>query len=305
MIDLTEPGTVQSTVPGSDNLYPAVIHRLDGFMAAHSCAFDALEAALPTDELHPLRLPNGRAILVFALFQKRAVTGGTGAAARALPPYAELLIGAMVSPRRLSRAAAMRALAGIGRPPGIGQFPLHMPLTDRWWRDGGRAAMGVPMFVADFDLDLGSREWALRVSEAGEEIATIAVTPGGLLMTRRDAHYSYGTADGRLWAAPGRTSLLVQYRQGGTTLSLGSGHEVASELRRLQVSPHAFATYVLRSGRAVMGAPVPIGAGRERRTHEGLDVPLGRYTVRYPGTQPIDQHARPDWGIDGADRAEL
>jgi hypothetical protein len=304
MVGLMDAEVLQQA-GGGPARYPLVIHRLDGFMAAHSCSFDALAAALPTDELHPLRLPNGRAILVFALFQKRAPTGGTGAETRALPPYAELSVGAMVSPRRLSRAAAMRALAGIGRPPQVGQFPLHMPLTDRSWRDGGRAAMGLPMFVADFDLDLGSREWTLRVSEAGDEIATIAVTPGGLLMTRRDAQHMYGTADGRLWAAPGRTSLVVQYRQGGTTLSLGGGHEVASELRRLQVMPHAFATYVLRSGRAVIGAPVPIGAARERRVHAGLDVPLGRYTVRYPGMKPIDQHARPDWETQGANCAEL
>lgn len=78
MIGLSEPGTVEPAVPASDNLYPLVIHRVDGFMAAHSCAFDALAAALPTDELHPLRLPNGRAILVFALFQKRAPTGVPG-----------------------------------------------------------------------------------------------------------------------------------------------------------------------------------------------------------------------------------
>ena len=47
-------------------------------------------------------------------------------------------------------------------------------------------------------------------------------------------------------------------------------------------------------GRATLLAPEPVGDAHAYLCHPGLDVPFGRYTVRYPGTAPIDQYAAGD-----------
>ena len=70
--------------------YPIVIQRVDGFLAAHTASFEAVAAALPTEALHPVRLPIGRALIAVALYQKRAATAGPGASTLVMPPYAEL-----------------------------------------------------------------------------------------------------------------------------------------------------------------------------------------------------------------------
>jgi hypothetical protein len=106
----------------------------------------------------------------------------------------------------------------------MGGFPLHVPLTDRSWRDGGRAAMGVPMFVADFNLAIDHRRQRLRVSEGRSEIVTIAVRSGGMLHKRHDTQPVYGALGGQLLAAPGETSMLAQVRPGGARLRLGGAH---------------------------------------------------------------------------------
>jgi hypothetical protein len=119
--------------------YPIVIQRVDGFLAAHTASFDAVAAALPTESLHPVRLPNGRAVIAVALYQKRAATAGSGASTLVMPPYAELPITAVVTPRPMSRAAAMLTLAGP-RSSELGGFALQFPLTSRVWRDAIRSA---------------------------------------------------------------------------------------------------------------------------------------------------------------------
>ncbi len=273
--------------------YPIVIQRLDGFLAAHTASFEAVAAALPTKGLHPVRLPNGRALIAVALYQKRAATAGLGASTIVMPPYAELPITAVVTRTPMSRAAAMLALAGP-RSSELGGFALQFPLTSRFWRDAARSALGSPMFVADFDLDVSGSEWRLRVSEDDRDIVTVHVRPGGGLRRIRDVQATFGALDRRLMETRLETEFVARRRRGGATLELGADHPVADALRRLDLSPRAFMTFIYHDGRATLLAPEPVGDARPYPSHPGLDMPFGRYTVRYPGTPPIDQYAASD-----------
>src|SRR5512136_1793175 len=92
--------------------YPVIIHRLDGCRAIHAASFEAVRAMLPSPDLHPLRLPDGRAMMVVALVQKRAATATTPTGTPPMPPYAELMVTAIVTRRPLSRAATAAVLGG-------------------------------------------------------------------------------------------------------------------------------------------------------------------------------------------------
>ena len=126
------------------------------------------------------------------------------------------------------------------------------------------------------------------------DIVTVRVRPGGGLRRSHDVHATFGALDRRLMAARIETEFVARRRRGGATLEVGSDHPVADALRRLDVSPRAFMTYVWHDGRATLMAPEPVGDARPYPCHPGLDVPLGRYTVRYLGTPPIDQYAAGD-----------
>lgn len=274
-------------------MYPIVIQRIDGLLTAHTASFEAVAADLPTEALHPVRLPNGRALIAVTFYQKRAPTAGSGASTIVMPPYAELPISAVVTRRPMSRAAAMLALVGP-RSSDLGGFALQFPLTSRFWRDAARSALGSPMFVADFDLDVSGSEWRLRVSENDQDIVTVRVRPGGSLRRIHDAHAAFGVLDRKLIAARLETEFVARRRRDGATLELGADHPVADALRRLDVSPRAFMTFVYHDGRATLLAPEPVGDAGPYPCHPGLDVPFGRYTVRYPETPPIDQYAASD-----------
>jgi hypothetical protein len=274
-------------------VYPIVIQRVDGFLAAHTASVEAVAAALPTDALHPVRLPNGRALIAVALYQKRAAIAGSGASTIVFPPYAELMITAVVTRRPMSRAAAVLALAGQGSSE-LGGFTLQFPVTSRTWRDGVRGALGSPAFVADFDLDVRGSELRLRVSEDERDVVTVRVSPGGGLRRIHDVQTVFGALDGKLMATRIETEFVAQRRRDGAMLEVGSDHPVADALRRLDVSRRAFMTDVWHNGRIILLGPEPVGDAGSYPCHPGLEVPFGRYTVRYAGTPPIDQYAAGD-----------
>jgi hypothetical protein len=93
--------------------FPLVVHDLDGFQSYHPASFQAVRALLPSEALHPLRLPDGRALLAFVVTRKRTVTAGSGPSSVALPAYADLVISAMVTRQPLSRVGSLLALAGL------------------------------------------------------------------------------------------------------------------------------------------------------------------------------------------------
>lgn len=284
--------------PVSQTGYPVVIHRMDGCMSIHAASFDAVRTMLPSAALHALRLPDGRAMVSFALAQKRAATATTPTGTTPMPPYAELMVSAIVTRRPLSRAAAAVVLGasafGIGR---LGGVQLALPLTSAVWAEAGRSSMGLATFVADFELDLSGDPWRITVSEDDRTILALALRPGGRLGVERMTQATYGVSGDRL-AVARMDSVFVRRRrlQGGAALEIGSGHPVAERLRELDLSPTAISSWTYLDGRAVLHAPVTLAVPASPiPCHPGRDVSLGRYRVRYPGTDWMDWYAASAW----------
>lgn len=286
--------------PMSQTGYPVVIHRVDGCMSIHGASFEAVRAMLPSPELHPLRLPNGRAMMGVALAQKRAATATTATGSAPMPPYAEVMVTAIVTRRPLSRAAAAVVLGGtvLGLAPvRLGGIPLAFPMTSAYWAAAVRSSMGLPAFVADFELDLAGDPWRISVSEDGRTILSLTLRTGGRLGVDRMTQATYGVSDGRLTAAMMDTVFVRRRRlNGAAALEIGSGHSVAERLRELELSPIGMGSWTNLDGRAVLHAPVtlPVPAS-PLPCHPGRDVPLGQYRVRYPGTDWMDWYAASAW----------
>ena len=129
---------------------PTVYHRCESSQTLHSARLDAVRELLPTGDLHPVRLPGGRAVVVVSAFRWDEVTSN-GVTGRAVLPYGEVMVGAMVTRRP---APPVLPLAGLVVPGlSYGAFVLHLPVTHRQARDGGRVAWGYPKFIADIEFD--------------------------------------------------------------------------------------------------------------------------------------------------------
>lgn len=84
----------------------------------------------------------------------------------------------------------------------------------------------------------------------------------------------------------------VKVRPGHGTgeLELG-GHEIAHALRELGISPKPFLVMSYLEHRAILPPGHPVGPARAYDGYRGAERELGRFTVRYPGTGPVDQYA--------------
>jgi mRNA-degrading endonuclease RelE of RelBE toxin-antitoxin system len=256
-----------------------------------------VRATLLSESLHPLRLPNGRAVLAFVVTRKRMVTAGSGASALVLPAYADLVISAVVTAHPLSMAGSALVLAGVRRTR-LGAFVLQMPLTDPRLCDAGRSSLGMPAFVADFDFEERPDAVNLRVSADGEAILSVAASPGGRPHWRRETTDIYGVRDGRLLAARTEVRYLERRRRRGARLELDSGSSVAAGLRQLDISLDSIVTTEQLAGRLVMHGPrVARGTARARPSHPGSQRGPGRWTVRFGESGPYDEPPAEDRAV--------
>jgi hypothetical protein len=284
---------------------PITYHRSEQVVSVHAIAFEAARAILPTDALHPVRLPNGHALL--AVTAARYLEGtAEGMDPRELP-YGETMITVFVTatPSPPLVPIVRGLLPGTGRPP-MGGFLLHLATTERAGRDLGRA-LGYPAFVADFAFEDDVHERRVRVTEGGHEILRQTVATRGRVTADRRPTVIYSvatrgrvTADRRptvIYSVRGEELLetvspcsgYLQQRMGSCSGSLELGdHAVADMLRALEPSPTPVVTRSYLNLRLMIPAPRVVGAARPYTGYAGGDQEHGAYTIRYPDGSVID-----------------
>ena len=263
--------------------FPAVIHRMESFGGIFSADGEAVRGLLP-DGLHPVRLPDGRALLMIQAVRFHEVTSQhVDGPTLLIQPYAEVVVGALVTRRRLPPLLPL-----IAGSPGI--YPLAMPVTSREARDPG-LAMGLPKFIADLDFDDDVTSRSVRVSEDGAELLRLTVSVDGPMTPRLQRQSWFSVHAGKLQEVVARTHGYGSLRFGGRAghLQLGT-HQVVGELGHLKIADVAVATLVFPALRGLMPAPRPIRPAVARWAYRGRDRDFGRYTVRHPHTDAVDQN---------------
>lgn len=279
------------SVDGIPVVSPAYVNHVELFGAFYPADAGAVARDLPSERLHPVRLPDGRALLFVAGLHYRDITnpGFTGGMA---PPYGEVMIAAMatrgVAPPLLPLAGGVLPIPKDWR---AGMTPLFVPVTHRWARDAAWA-MGIPKFIADLDFDDSPTSRAISAAEGGRLILRLrvpAVTQTRVLAQRM---LTFAAHEGTLYEvdSPAFAHGRMAFRGSGAELELGD-HEVSDHLRDLGLTPRAIGTLVWTTGRLILPDRVPVGTARQLVRFRGSDRWLGRYTIRYPGTAPVDQYA--------------
>jgi hypothetical protein len=262
---------------------PIMYYRDDSFMSIFSAAYEPVRALLPSQELHPVTLPDGRATVAVIAFNYLETSIG---------PYGEVGIAIPCTYGR--QAPPLLPLALEGQLPGWGGFVLHLPVTSLIARDGGRVIYGYAKFVADMDFQKRPAYQRVRLSEGDTHILTLTVQQQGLSIKDNRPLITYSVRDGELLktTVPSRAVYQLGLRPGSGTLVLGD-HEIADQLRSLDISTMAIVTKNYLTRYAILPAGELIApADRPHTGHAGEDREFGRLTVNYDDAgETIDLYA--------------
>jgi hypothetical protein len=261
---------------------PINYYRDDTFAALFSAALEPVRAALPSPRLHPVTLPGRRAVVVVAALNYFETDIG---------PYGEVAIA--VPCVYGQEAPPLLPLLLEARYPGWGAFVLHLPVTSRVARDGGRAIFGFTKFVSDMAFEKRPAYQRVRLSEGDSHILTLTVRQQGLLLKDNRPLVTYSVCDGQVLrtTAPSHAVYQVGLLPESGTLELGD-HPVANDLRQLEVGTSTWLTknYLTRYGILPPGEPVG-PASRPHVGHIGENRTYGKLTVSYNGDEVVDLYA--------------
>jgi hypothetical protein len=274
-------------VGGSRFSLPVTYHRSEQVVSVHSVSLEAVRALLPTADLHPVRLTDGRALL--AVTAARYLEGtADGMDPRELP-YGETMIMVFVTATPFPPLVPIvRAMVPGSRRPPMGGFLLHLATTERAGRDLGRA-LGYPAFVADFAFEDDVHERRVRVTEGGHEILRQTVATRGRVTADRRPTVIYSVRGEELLETVSPCSGYLQQGMGSGAGSIELGdHPVAVMLRALEPSLTPVVTRSYLNLRLMIPAPRVVGSARPYAGYQGGEQEHGAYTIRYPDGFVID-----------------
>jgi len=247
----TRPGA-EVEIRGTTYELPVLYFRDDMFALFFSADFRRVKKAMPSDRLHPVRLPNGRALVGVVAFNYVETTIGR---------YGEVGVVALAVHGSRPAVPAIPALLEAAYP-GFGMVVLHLPVTTTVARDGGRGQWGYTKFIADMEFTLTPEWMRCEMSDRGTHILNLEVECGGMIRKDTKPVITYSVLDGRLikTTIPQRGTYRMKLRPGSSVLELGH-HEVAESIRRMDLSRRPLMTryYVERSAILPAGEVVEEG----------------------------------------------
>lgn len=219
---------------------PILYFRDDLFLLFFTADYGKIKALMPTDNLYPVTMPGGRAMLGIAAFNYIDTTIG---------PYGEV---GVVIPAIYGK----KGLPGIpavfeSKYPGFGTLVMHLPVTKTKARDAGRSEWGYTKFVADMKFINTPEYHQVEMGEQGAEILTMRVAKKGYTAKDNKPLVTYSVKNGDLiqTTIPQQGICRKCFATGGSFLKLGD-HEVADSIKALDISdkPIQSRYYLQRSG---------------------------------------------------------
>ena len=144
-------------------------------MAGFTTSYDATAALLPGEELRPVRLPGGRALLLVTVIDYRTTDIGT---------YVEFSIA--FACRHHRKGSPWVATLLRERSTAVGQYVWDLPVSTLVSVKGGKGIWGMPKHQANLDFRVDDREMSSQYDLDGQLCMRITVTrPGGLKLPLR------------------------------------------------------------------------------------------------------------------------
>jgi hypothetical protein len=272
---------------------PALYLNSVGAMAVFAAPVETVEGVLPSDDLHPIRLDRRRAaVAVCAFLHERWWCRTEGGGVLQGDPYGEVFVAPLCTFG--ASAPPMLPLTGLPLPAPwrVGMFVQHMPVTHWLAEAAGRRIANFPKFVADVDFQWDAGGVTCRVAEDGTDILEFSVRRTGTVRALEEVDRMFTVAGGRLLRSDMSSVSAAQVtRTSGTArLQLG-GHQMADDLRALEVEERSIGASSYLSFSARLEAPVDVGPARSHDGLRGADREHGRLTVAHFGSEPVEVYA--------------
>jgi len=253
---------------------PVLYLRDESFGALFTADLGRLRMAMPSPNLHPVPHKPGRGLVYIGCYDYLDTSVG---------PYGEVAVAVPAVYGR--RPPPVLPAIFEGRWPGFGAVILHLPVTTRLTRDGGRVYWGYAKFVADMRFQSTPEFQECRLEEGGKHILTLHVVKRGPTLPDRRPLVTYSVRDGALLRTLIPQSAIVRTALGtaGSFLELGDSHPVATSIRELGIDfrPVMTRSYLDRSAILPEGEVVEQGVrplegylGAEREAGELLTTHL-------------------------------
>jgi len=136
---------------------PIMYYRDDSFMGMFPAAYEPVRTLLPSRDLYPVTLPDGRATV--GIFAFNYLETGIG-------PYGE--IGVAIPCTHGHQAPALVPLLLESRYPGWGGFVLHLPVTSLVARDGEPQPHARALVLIARGIEPGGARAGLRALAAAQ-----------------------------------------------------------------------------------------------------------------------------------------
>jgi Acetoacetate decarboxylase (ADC) len=213
---------------------PVVCQKSPVLMAAFTIDATKAEALLPGREIFPVRLWNGRGLLVIVVVDYLQTTIGK---------YIEFSVG--VACTHGARPGPPVLPAVLMRTFGTGQFVFDLPVSSEVSVKGGKGIWGMPKHQANLDFRIEDRTVSSMYALDGKEAITIEIDrPSSVRLPLRMAAANYCAYRGMLMKSyiyfKGKAGVSL-FRKGSARLRLGS-HPRIQALKDLDISPDPLIT---------------------------------------------------------------
>jgi hypothetical protein len=214
-------------------------------MAAFSVDAGAAQALLPGRELHALRLPNGRGVLLITVIDYRTTDIGA---------YVEFSVA--IGCTHGARPWPLPAAALCMQRSGLGQYVWDLPVSSRISVKGGKGVWGMPKHQANLDFRVEDRTMSSQYDLDGELCLRITVDrpQGWKVPLRNVGAVNWCQFRGMLMKSSiyfSDDAEVAFGRKASAQLLIGS-HPRMDPLRELDVSSRAFFTATMPHSHGVL-----------------------------------------------------
>jgi hypothetical protein len=244
---------IQKTYP-----FPTLYHDVGCAIAIFLCDYGAARALMPDPRIVPVRMPRGRALVIFSSYQYRQVLH--------VWPYNEIAMSIPVlANARLGPPLLPMLVPGLF--PRFGYFVFGMPVTSKENQLRGNKIWGLPKVTQAIDIEVSGAD-CVTVARAddGSPYLELSVPTEGAPTDFDVSGHLYSKLDGRILRSrtcfKGRFNVtkdlraLVGRAAGRERLKLGAG-PAAATLRGLGIEPRPFQLRYASSMNAAFELPIP------------------------------------------------
>lgn len=186
---MTRPG--REVIHGQAAFELPILYFRDDFFGLYFTAdFVKVKAIMPSDRLHPLRMPNGKAVMAVAAYNYLETSIG---------PYGEVaVVIPVVFDEVKTRFTSILPLLLESRYPGFGVLVQHLPVTRTVARDAGRGEWGYTKFIADMTFRITPDYFQCAMREKQISILDLRVERKGICLPDRKPLTTYSVKKGQL-----------------------------------------------------------------------------------------------------------